>query len=113
MTTLQMTPNQKSHIDWQTKNIDDLQKEYEKMMVKVEKRASTCRKSSKQYYHKTYKLSENPTAQEVEKNKKVLDKRDAYQKSYYEENKDMIKHKQKLYREKKKAERDALKNTEA
>jgi len=108
-----MNPSQKSHIDWQTKNIDELQKEYEKMMMKVEKRALTCRKSSKQYYHKTYKLGENPTTEQVEKNKNVLDRRDAYQKSYYEKNKELVKSKQKAYRDKKKAERDALKNKEA
>ena len=76
---------------------------------KVEKRKEICRKSSKKYYNKKYKLSENPTQEEVMKNKLALDRRDKTQHSYYERNKEKVKSRQKVYRERIKAEKDSLK----
>tara|TARA_R110002072_G_scaffold271842_2_gene431832 strand:- start:1417 stop:1743 length:327 start_codon:yes stop_codon:yes gene_type:complete len=90
---------------WQNKNLDELKKDYFLMAQKLEARRATCRKSSKQYYDKTYKLKENATASEVEKNKSQLQKRDEYQKTYYDKNKETIKVKQKKYREVKKAKK--------
>ena len=87
--------------DWDTMSMEELKKKYELMNTKLEARRATCRKSSKQYYDKTFKLSDNATAQQVAKNKLTLEKRDAYQKAYYEKNKAKIKEKQKEYRQKK------------
>ena len=84
---------------WETKTHSELKAEYELMATRLEARRATCRKSSKQYYNKTYKLKENATPTEVEKNKSSLMKRDVYQKTYYENHKDAIKIKQKHYRE--------------
>ena len=72
-----------SQNDWQTLSPQQLQTRYLEMVQKVESRRKTCRESSKKYYHKTYKLSETPSVDEVEKNKKTLERRDKYQKSYY------------------------------
>ena len=85
-------------------NMNDLKDNYLKMFDTIQKRRATCRKSSKQYYHKTYKLTENPTTEDIQKQKAVLTKRDTYQKSYYERNKERIKERQKQYRLRKKAE---------
>lgn len=85
-------------------NMNDLKENYLKMFNTIEKRRAICRKSSKQYYHKTYKLTENPTTEDIQKQKSVLTKRDTYQKSYYERNKERIKERQKQYRLRKKAE---------
>ena len=84
--------------NWDNLSQAELKKQYENMLIRCEARKETCRKSSKQYYEKTYKLKNNPTADEVEKNKKVLSKRDNYQKDYYERNMEKIKEKQKKYR---------------
>lgn len=87
---------------WENKSHSELKAEYELMAHKLESRRATCRKSSKQYYDKTFKLKENATPNEIEKNKSSLLKRDEYQKSYYIQNKDKIKIKQKQYREQRK-----------
>lgn len=84
---------------WETKSHSQLKAEYELMAQRLEARRATCRKSSKQYYDKTFKLRENATPEDVEKNKSSLMKRDEYQKSYYTKNKEAIKIKQKKYRE--------------
>lgn len=99
--------------DWQNKNLDELKKNYEYMAERLEARRATCRKSSKQYYDKTYKLSSSPTAEQIEKNKKTLQRRDNYQKNYYTDNKEKIQQRQKEYRARKKAERLAKKKAEA
>lgn len=87
---------------WDNKTHSQLKIEYELMEKKLEARRATCRKSSKQYYDKTFKLKINATPEEVEKNKSSLMKRDSYQKSYYLEHKEKIRIKQKSYREQKK-----------
>lgn len=103
---------QKCQADWQTKNMDELKQQYQQMMIKVEKRKETCRKSSKQYYDKKFRLKENATAEQIKDNKTILEKRDKYQASYYEKNKENIKKKQKEYRMKRKAEKLAQKEKE-
>ena len=102
-----------SQNDWQTLSPQQLQTRYLEMVQKVESRRKTCRESSKKYYHKTYKLSETPSVDEVEKNKKTLERRDKYQKSYYEKNKEKIREKQKAYRLAKKAEKEAGTNSQS
>ena len=87
---------------WENKSHSELKAEYELMAQRLEARRATCRKSSKQYYEKTFKLKENATPNEIEKNKSSLLRRDEYQKSYYLKNKDKIKIKQKQYRENRK-----------
>jgi len=103
---------QKAQQSWETKTHSELKAEYELMAQRLEARRATCRKSSKQYYDKTYKLKENASPEEVEKNKSSLMKRDEYQKSYYVKNKEAIKIKQKKYREirklKKQQEKDNI-----
>lgn len=86
-------------LSWENKSHSELKAEYELMAQRLEARRATCRKSSKQYYDKTFKLKENATPTEVEKNKSSLLRRDEYQKEYYVKNKDKIKIKQKQYRE--------------
>ncbi len=95
---------------WETKTHSQLKEEYEMMVKRIEARRETCRKSSKQYYDKTFKLKENATPEDVEKNKSSLMKRDEYQKSYYEKNKDAIRIKQKKYRELRKQKKLAEQN---
>ncbi len=97
--------NDKTKIEWNTKNMEELKRAFESMSTKLEARRETCRKSSKQYYNKTFKLNENATQEDIEKNKILLKKRNDYQKSYYEKNKEKIKLKQKEYRMRKKAEK--------
>ena len=109
MSTQIMSNNEICQNAWTNKNLDELKKDYFLMAQRLEARRATCRKSSKQYYNKTYKLKEDATASEVEKNKSQLQKRDEYQKSYYEKNKDDIKVKQKQYREARKAKKLAEK----
>ncbi len=96
--------------DWNSKNLDELKRNYEYMAQRLEARRTTCRKSSKQYYEKTYKLSNTPTQEEVEKNKQVLNRRDNYQRTYYLQNKEKIMKKQLEYRQRKKAEKEAEKS---
>ena len=97
---------------WDNKTHSELRIEYALMAQKLEARRATCRKSSKQYYDKTFKLKNNATPEEVEKNKSSLMKRDSYQKSYYLKNKEQIRIKQKSYREQKKNKLKELKETE-
>jgi len=93
--------------EWEKMGMGELKKKYEYMAERLEARRETCRKSSKQYYNKTFKLSSTPTAEQIEKNKNALSKRDIYQQNYYNKNKEEIRIKQKAYREKKKAEKKA------
>ncbi len=83
----------------------EIEANYKVMAERLEKRRETCRKSSKQYYHKTYKLKNEPTKEQIAKNKEQISKRDIYQKTYYEKNKDLIKQKQRDYRARKRAEK--------
>tara|TARA_R110000822_G_scaffold298531_1_gene421304 strand:- start:903 stop:1232 length:330 start_codon:yes stop_codon:yes gene_type:complete len=97
----------KVQTDWENMGMGDLKKKYEHMAERLEARRETCRKSSKQYYDKTFKLSSTPTAEQIEKNKIALSKRDVYQQDYYNKNKEQIRIKQKAYRERKKADKKA------
>ena len=80
--------------DLSTLSLAEIEKRYKELEDKVERRKATCRASSRKYYHKTYKLNENADVNDIQKNKERLEKRDAYQKSYYQKNKDKIKIKQ-------------------
>tara|TARA_R110002153_G_scaffold274315_1_gene448469 strand:- start:12898 stop:13245 length:348 start_codon:yes stop_codon:yes gene_type:complete len=95
--------------EFNTLSMAEVEKNYKEMADRLEKRRETCRKSSKQYYHKTYKLKNEPSIQQIQKNKEQISKRDIYQKTYYEKNKDMIKQKQREYRAKKRADKIAEK----
>ena len=88
-----------------TDQLADLIANYKELQSYVEKRKETCRQSSKKYYNKKFKLGENPTEEELKKNKEALEKRDARQKSYYDRNKEKILARQKEYRDKKRAEK--------
>ncbi len=96
-----------AQVEWEQMGMGELKKKYEYMAERLEARRETCRKSSKQYYHKTFKLSSSPTAEQVEKNKNAIAKRDSYQQNYYNKNKEEIRIKQRAYRERKKAEKKA------
>ena len=73
---------------------------------KVRSRRETCRKSSSKYYNKTFKLADEPTKEQVAKNREAIEKRDAYQANYYKKNAEKIKARQKAYREKIKKKRE-------
>lgn len=68
----------------------------------VMKRREANRLCSKSYYNKTMKLSEDASLEQIQKQKDMLSKRDAYQKSYYAKNREAICERQRLYRERKK-----------
>ena len=72
---------------------------------KVEKRREICRKSSAKYYKKTFLLPADATTEDIEKNASAIQKRDEYQSSYYEKNKEAIKQRQRNYRAKIKAQK--------
>ena len=82
------------------------------MMERCENRKAICRKSSKKYYEKTYKLKTNASPTDISKNKDKLIKRDDYQKKYYEDNKNKIKINQKKYREQRKILKNNTENTQ-
>jgi hypothetical protein len=78
---------------------------YQQLQEKVSKRQATCRESSKKYYQKTFKLPENATEEQLNKQREAIEKRDKRQKSYYEANKEKILKRQKEYRARKKLEK--------
>jgi len=98
------SPSSMSETEFNNMNMNDLKENYLRMFNTLQNRRATCRKSSKQYYNKTFKLNDNPTAEDIQKQKKVLTKRDNYQKTYYEKNKERIKERQRTYRLRKKEE---------
>ena len=97
-----------SSIDLTSAPIFELLEKYNEMKRILENRREVCRKSSKQYYNKTFKLNEDATHEQIIKNKEKIEKRDIYQKSYYEKNKEHIRVKQKAYRERRKANKLSL-----
>ena len=109
MTSQNLTTKQLNDLDISTMSLNDIQDTIENLVKKVSNRREVCRKSSKQYYHKTYILSDEPTTEEVAKNKTLLDKRDNYQKTYYEKNAEKIKLRQKNYRLQRKQAKEAKK----
>ena len=109
MTSPNLTTKQLNDLDISTMSLNDIQNTIENLVKKVSNRREVCRKSSKQYYHKTYILSDEPTTEEVAKNKTLLDKRDNYQKTYYEKNAEKIKLRQKNYRLQRKQAKEAKK----
>lgn len=78
---------------------------YQNLQEKVSKRQATCRESSRKYYHKTFKLPEDATEDQLSKQRDAIEKRDKRQKSYYEANKEKILKRQKEYRARKKLEK--------
>tara|TARA_R110000803_G_scaffold202606_1_gene267802 strand:+ start:1331 stop:1711 length:381 start_codon:yes stop_codon:yes gene_type:complete len=101
-----------AHSNWDNMSQAELKKHYAYMMVRCESRKETCRKSSKQYYAKTFILKKNPTIEELEKNKAILNRRDAYQKDYYNKNIEKIKENQTRYRLERKLKKQELKEEE-
>ena len=71
-------------------------------MDTLARRREANRMCSKKYYDRTMKLDDNATLEQVKKQKDMLNKRDNYQKSYYQKNKGIICERQRLYRLKKK-----------
>ena len=102
MSIEKMSNEEVCNLAWQTKSVDELKAEYTHMKERLDARRATCRKSSKQYYAKKYKLDEDATIEQITQQKVILEKRDKYQASYYEKNKEDIRKKQKAYREKRK-----------
>lgn len=84
-----------------TVNIEGYLK-YKNAMEILETRREANRICSKKYYDKTMKLDDNATLKQLQKQKDILNKRDAYQKNYYKKNKDAICERQRQYRLKKK-----------
>ena len=84
---------------------NELLTNYKNLQDKVSKRQATCRDSSKKYYHKTFKLPEDATEEQLNKQREAIEKRDKRQKSYYEANKEKILKRQKEYRARKKLEK--------
>tara|TARA_Y100001937_G_C6906754_1_gene235765 strand:+ start:79 stop:369 length:291 start_codon:yes stop_codon:yes gene_type:complete len=89
-----------------TKQIINMTNELKAARIKEEQRAKKAREASKKYYNKNYSLGENPTEDEIKKQMKLIEKRDKYQKSYYEKNKEKILLRQREYRKKKKQEEE-------
>ena len=83
-----------------------LVKKIQHLDTTVEKNKENNRISSKKYYYSKFQLSEDPTSEEVENNKEAIKKRDKFQKEYYEKNKERIKERQRLYRLRKKLEKE-------
>tara|TARA_R110001606_G_scaffold387131_4_gene551561 strand:- start:459 stop:737 length:279 start_codon:yes stop_codon:yes gene_type:complete len=75
---------------------------YKDAMDTLTKRREANRMCSKKYYDKTMKLDENATLEQIKKQRDMLNKRDNYQKSYYQKNKELICERQRQYRLKKK-----------
>tara|TARA_R100000951_G_C2513694_1_gene141228 strand:+ start:263 stop:562 length:300 start_codon:yes stop_codon:yes gene_type:complete len=73
-------------------------KKYQAAVQTLEKRKEANRKCSKKYYDKTMKLDESATLEQIQKQKNMLEKRDTYQKSYYQKNREKICERQRLYR---------------
>lgn len=71
---------------------------YKEAVEILRKRREANRICSKKYYDKTMKLGTEPTLEQIEKQKEMLEKRDAYQKSYYQKNREKICERQRLYR---------------
>ena len=99
-------------MDFKNLSIEQLHKQFTDMAIKLEARRATCRKSSKQYYNKTFKLTDKSSPADVAKNKASLMRRDEYQKKYYQKNKETIKLKQREYREERKKKEQAEKEFE-
>mgnify|MGYP003641056960 FL=1 len=97
-----------SSFDLTSAPIFELLEKYNEMKRILENRREVCRKSSKQYYNKTFKLNSDATHDQIIKNKEKIEKRDIYQKSYYDKNKEKIRIKQKEYRERRKANKSSL-----
>ena len=72
--------------------------QYKEAVETLERRREANRVCSKKYYDKTMKLGTDPTLEQLNKQKDMLNKRDTYQKSYYQKNKDKICERQRLYR---------------
>jgi len=87
--------------------IIDMRNELIAQKERAEKRAQKAREASKKYYNKNYSLSDNPTTKEIKKQMKLIEKRDTYQASYYQKNKEKILLRQREYRKKKKEESDS------
>ena len=91
---------------------NQLVKKIQELDDKVENRKKTCRKSSKKYYDKKFQLGDNPTPEEVKANKEAIERRDKFQSSYYERNKEKVKTRQKNYRLRIKTEKAKQKELE-
>ena len=102
MSIQKMSNTEACEIAWQTKNLDELKADYIHMKERLDARRATCRESSKQYYAKIYKLGDDATIEQISYQKDMLNRRDKYQATYYEKNKENIRKKQKEYREKRK-----------
>lgn len=87
-----------------TQQIINMTNELNEARSKAEERAKKAREASKKYYKKNYSVKEDPTEDEINKQMKLIEKRDKYQKSYYERNKEKILIRQREYRKKKKQE---------
>ena len=78
----------------------------------VERRRAMNRESAKKHYHRTMKLGEDATIEEIQFQKRRLEKRDAYQKEYYAKNRERIVERQRAYRacvlKKKRAEESSV-----
>ena len=72
---------------------------YKEMVMKRREANRVC---SKSYYNKTMKLGDDASLEQIQKQKDMLSKRDAYQKNYYAKNREAICERQRQYRERKK-----------
>ena len=66
----------------------------------VERRRKSNRESAKRHYHQTMKLGDDATIEQIQIQKKRLEKRDNYQRDYYQKNKERIVIRQREYRAK-------------
>ena len=86
------------------------EEQIQKIITENENRRSKHKVAMKKWYDKKTKLSENATIEDIQKQKKRIEKRDNYGKSYYEQNKDKIMEKQRQKRHKKRVEKAIMAN---
>tara|TARA_R110000744_G_scaffold361588_2_gene469383 strand:+ start:3405 stop:3833 length:429 start_codon:yes stop_codon:yes gene_type:complete len=86
------------------------EEQIQKIITENENRMSKHKVAMKKWYDKKTKLSENATIEDIQKQKKRIEKRDNYGKSYYEQNKDKIMEKQRQKRHKKRVEKAIMAN---
>ena len=85
-------------------NISDYTEEQiQKLITDSQNKKEKHKIAMKKYYQKKNKLTENATIEDIQKQKKAIEKRDTYGKSYYQANKDKIMEKQRQKRHRQKA----------
>jgi len=92
-------------------NIGDYTEEQiQKLITDNQTKKEKHKIAMKKYYQKKNKLTENATIEDIQKQKKAIEKRDNYGKSYYQANKDKIMEKQRQKRHRQRVEKAIMAN---